>query len=70
MHISTLSPELLPQNDLNLPEPPQDMPVRPVTPVSWEVVERHFRPWVEAWQARPESQEERLARKVDVPFEM
>lgn len=52
----------------DLPEPPPDMPLRPVTPVDWAVVEAHFRPWVEAYQRRPETEEERLSRKVNVPF--
>jgi hypothetical protein len=56
--------------DLNLPIPPADMPLRPVTLVAWDLVIAHFQPWVEAWQRRPESEPERLAQKVDVPFEM
>ena len=54
--------------DLNLPEWPQDTPLRPEAAVSWEAVDAHFAPWVEAYQNTPEAAEERLSRKVDVPF--
>ncbi|MBL9115309.1 MAG: hypothetical protein JNJ83_09920 [Verrucomicrobiaceae bacterium] len=54
----------------DLPEPPPDMPVRPVVPVDWAVVEAYFRPMVLAYQQRPDAEEQRLASKVYVPFEM
>ena len=54
----------------DLPEPPPDMPVRPVVPVDWAVVEAYFRPMVLAYQQRPDAEERRLASKVYVPFEM
>lgn len=56
--------------DFDLPEPPADMLLRPVQPVEWSAVEEHFRPWVQMWQERPESEADRLRRKVDAPFEM
>ncbi len=54
--------------DLHLPDWPQDVPLRPESPVSWEAVDAHFAPWVRAQQETAAAAQERLSRKVDVPF--